>query len=414
MQESQKITQKSISSKQDVPNNPLTDTAVSDMHTLLGAIQPGAIAQRKLQDHASNQSSRQLGVYQRMADANTRVETANKSAKRNPGDHVLARQPVQLAKEEIYSHTEDDMTRIKAAAERQGVGGLCHAWTVDWIRKKIAGQDVTAKYTDRQLDQLALQQKQYYKRTNLEAPNALEGFDLNIISNGRSNYHAPLEGINEVAVQPGTGYYLSMGEGKLGEDSQGHAIAIYAEADKITVMDQNKGQFTLSNMGELAGEYRNFIQEVYDQSDDTILFREWRLYQMVPKAAKDDACCLPCFITTACVIACGLPDDCEELTVLRKFRDEYVALQPNGEKLVDFYYFYSPRIVTKLNKHRHSRRLYDQLYLVIRYCVNQIKKNELQKAMDAYIEMCLVLQKKFVDADWRADPAKLEALLMQA
>jgi hypothetical protein len=107
----------------------------------------------------------------------------------------------------------------------------------------------------------------------------------------------------------------------------------------------------------------------------------------------------------------GLPDDCEELTILRKFRDEYVSLQPNGEELVNFYYFYSPRIVTQLNHHRHSRRLYDQLYLVIRYCVNLIKKGELHKAMEAYIEMCLVLQKKFVAPDWRANPALLEALL---
>jgi hypothetical protein len=48
---------------------------------------------------------------------------------------------------------------------------------------------------------------------------------------------------------------------------------------------------------------------------------------------------------------------------------------------------------------------------VIRYCVNLVKKGDLHKAIEAYIEMCLVLQKKFVAPDWRANPALLEALL---
>lgn len=411
MQESQKIAENPVSERRAGIDNPSADTAVSDMHALLGAVQPNAIAQRKMQDQAGKRTAQQTGIYQRMADAATRTAPSVPSKEKNTGDTFSGEQPVQRVKTDIYTHGADDMARIQAAAERQGVGGLCHAWTVDWIRKKIAGQNVTAKYTDRQLDALALKQKQYYKKTNLEAPNALEGFDMNVIGTGKSTYWNALQGIDAVAVNPGTGYYLSMGEGKLGEDSQGHAIAIFVEAAQITVMDQNKGQFTLSNMGELAGEYGAFIREVYDESGDTVLFREWRLYQMAPQPAKDDACCLSCFITTACMLSRGLPDDCEELTILRKFRDEYVSLQPNGEELVNFYYFYSPRIVTQLNHHRHSCRLYDQLYLVIRYCVNLVKKGELHKAMEAYIEMCLVLQKKFVAPDWRANPALLEALL---
>src|SRR6185295_8850185 len=36
-----------------------------------------------------------------------------------------------------------------------------------------------------------------------------------------------------------------------------------------------------------------------------------------------------CFITTACAQAQGLPDDCEELTVLRGLRDDYIRQLPD-------------------------------------------------------------------------------------
>ncbi len=408
MQEAQKTAEKPISERKHDIDSPSADTAVSDMHSLLAAVQPNAIAQRKMQDQANRQGIQRSGAYQLMANNAQRAVPVAPLAKQDPQNNSTGQQPVQRTKTDIYSHTGSDMRRIKAAADKAGVGGLCHAWTVDWVKKKAAGENVAAKYTDPELEALAKEQKKYYKDTNLEAPNSLEGFNLEAVATGRMAYHNPLDEIGGVAVTPDTGYYLSMGESNLGEDSQGHAIAVYVERAGITVMDQNKGQFTLSNMGELATEYTTFVQEMQD--DHNIKLREWRLYKMTPKPAKK-ASRLPCFLTTACVVCRDLPDDCEELTVLRKFRDEYVLLQKNGAELLNFYYFYSPRIVSKLNTHKHSRRLYDQLYLVIRYCVNLIKKDEWQNAMEAYIEMCLVLQKKFVAPDLRADPARLEKLL---
>lgn len=38
--------------------------------------------------------------------------------------------------------------------------------------------------------------------------------------------------------------------------------------------------------------------------------------------------------TSACVAARGLPDDCEELTQLRCFRDEILMKTEEGRKLV--------------------------------------------------------------------------------
>ena len=53
-----------------------------------------------------------------------------------------------------------------------------------------------------------------------------------------------------------------------------------------------------------------------------------------------------CFITTVCCEYKGLADDCEELTILRKFRDTYVPKQ-----LVKEYYKIAPKIVEIIKHH---------------------------------------------------------------
>ena len=49
------------------------------------------------------------------------------------------------------------------------------------------------------------------------------------------------------------------------------------------------------------------------------------------KKEDEDRQTSTCFLTSACVAARGLPDDCAELTALRAFRDGYVRSQPEGE-----------------------------------------------------------------------------------
>lgn len=52
-----------------------------------------------------------------------------------------------------------------------------------------------------------------------------------------------------------------------------------------------------------------------------------------------------CFITTAICEAENLPDDCEELTTLRRFRDEYMMASPELRVLVGQYYDMAPAVV---------------------------------------------------------------------
>ena len=57
-----------------------------------------------------------------------------------------------------------------------------------------------------------------------------------------------------------------------------------------------------------------------------------------------------CYLTSACTQARGLPDDCEELTVLRAFRDTYVRALPTGEADVRRYYATAPQIVNAIHR----------------------------------------------------------------
>jgi hypothetical protein len=56
-----------------------------------------------------------------------------------------------------------------------------------------------------------------------------------------------------------------------------------------------------------------------------------------------------CFITTAICEGMGKPDDCEELTKLRAFRDAYMLADPKRAKMVRSYYNVAPGIVDCLD-----------------------------------------------------------------
>jgi len=92
-----------------------------------------------------------------------------------------------------------------------------------------------------------------------------------------------------------------------------------------------------------------------------------------------------CYITTAVCKSRGLPDNCEELTVLRKFRDEYIALLPEGPSLIDEYYRTAPEVVSVLDRDPESERLYDSLYeTFIAPAVQAINEGDPEKALRLY------------------------------
>ncbi len=104
-----------------------------------------------------------------------------------------------------------------------------------------------------------------------------------------------------------------------------------------------------------------------------------------------------CFLTTACIISQGLPDNCSELRTLRHFRDSYVSRSSGGILLVEMYYAVAPRIIVEIEvetcHETHYRTLWREL---VRPCVSFIECGRKASALDRYRHIVLDLQQNFL------------------
>lgn len=124
--------------------------------------------------------------------------------------------------------------------------------------------------------------------------------------------------------------------------------------------------------------------------DNSLRYRDCPIY-------RDSGSSGGCYLTTACVDCKNLADDCRELTVLRSFRDNYMANQENGKDDIKEYYDKAPKIVEIINKRDNSNEIYDDLYKnVIKPCVRLIENGRNEEAYQKYKEMVASLEKKFM------------------
>jgi hypothetical protein len=104
-----------------------------------------------------------------------------------------------------------------------------------------------------------------------------------------------------------------------------------------------------------------------------------------------------CFITTACTVAMGLPDDCAELVILRQFRDEYVRQLPNGDKIIDEYYRIAPAIVRKINERPDHQEVFTALFRQIEKAVQLIRERRYSEAFVDYADVVKRLRKEYMN-----------------
>lgn len=100
-----------------------------------------------------------------------------------------------------------------------------------------------------------------------------------------------------------------------------------------------------------------------------------------------------CFISTVVCEYLGKSDNCIELTTLRRYRDEWLRHQYDGESLISEYYSNAPAIVNKLKQSSYFD-LYCQ-YLWIHYlqpCLVLIENNEYEACKLKYTEMYRYIQ----------------------
>jgi|GEM_PF-5513256 len=104
-----------------------------------------------------------------------------------------------------------------------------------------------------------------------------------------------------------------------------------------------------------------------------------------------------CFLTTACVEAKNLPDDCYELTTLRDFRDSFVKKLPEGNQIVNEYYEIAPRIIEKINSLKNSSRVYEDLYeKLVRRSVELIELGRKKEAFENYKSLVQELKASYL------------------
>lgn len=102
-----------------------------------------------------------------------------------------------------------------------------------------------------------------------------------------------------------------------------------------------------------------------------------------------------CFLTSACVGYMGKPDDCEELTALRAFRDGYVKKTESGRVLVDEYYRIAPEIVKKIDASPKREDYYAWIYGEITGCIALIHGGDNESALVRYEAMVKRLREEF-------------------
>ena len=100
-----------------------------------------------------------------------------------------------------------------------------------------------------------------------------------------------------------------------------------------------------------------------------------------------------CYLTTACMrhMNSNFDDNCEELSILRKFRDAFVTKED-----IEHYYKTAPIIVEAINNVENGNEIYKYIYEKVVYaCVKAIKKGEYDFAYNRYKNSVLALEEQF-------------------
>lgn len=119
-------------------------------------------------------------------------------------------------------------------------------------------------------------------------------------------------------------------------------------------------------------------------------------YEDCPRYKSYHSSSSSCFLTSACVEAMGLPDDCHELTVLRNFRDGYLRSLPTGQEEIAEYYAIAPSIVAAIQQRENALSVFDGIYeQLVLPCVRYIEAGENEQAHALYRNAVKELQKQF-------------------
>lgn len=104
-----------------------------------------------------------------------------------------------------------------------------------------------------------------------------------------------------------------------------------------------------------------------------------------------------CFITTAICKVRNLPDDCDDLKVLREYRDKVLLESPEGKIWVKIYYLIAPEIVKAIDAEKNSDKIYEALNdAYLQPAIALIKRGDFEGAFAVYKYMVFQAAKYMV------------------
>lgn len=95
-----------------------------------------------------------------------------------------------------------------------------------------------------------------------------------------------------------------------------------------------------------------------------------------------------CFLTTATCVALDKPDNCEEIMAYKAYRDNKLAKDTDGEKLIIEYYRIAPLLVEAIDAKPNAKEIYIYLYnKYIKVGYAYLQEKDMRQAKKTYIDM---------------------------
>lgn len=110
-----------------------------------------------------------------------------------------------------------------------------------------------------------------------------------------------------------------------------------------------------------------------------------------------------CYITTAAIEHMGLEDHCEQLDLLRKYRDKLAEEDEQFKKIVLEYYKTAPQIVDAITNSEEKEEVLDYIYHnMVTRVLDLLKENKIDEAKALYLETYKKLKAKY----YKIEPKK--------
>lgn len=107
-------------------------------------------------------------------------------------------------------------------------------------------------------------------------------------------------------------------------------------------------------------------------------------------------------LTTACVDARWLDDNCHKLRSFRRLRDDHLSHTVAGRQLIGNYYQTAPDIVSTIHRESNSQEVLDEIYdALIRPCVSLIDSDRFEDAVKYYSDGVAAMERRLFQSTKR-------------